>query len=443
MDNSSTDDQARKADPEPRKAAPEPRKAAPEPRKAAPEPRKAVSRLPSWLVSLVILFIAAGIFLLVYGNWNEWESGKAVQTTNDAYVRADVTALSTKASGLLARMEVSEYQHVKAGQLIASLRDDDYKAQRDAAQAALQANQAGLEELRRQEDAADSKITQAQAGVTAAQSQITAAQAGVTAANSTIRTAEAGLTGVRAQFENASLEIQRQQGLYASKATTLQKLQNQEAQTAAAHALLDSRESDLSAAQAQLQARSADLERARAGLESSRADVIGAISSRRLLTAKEAEVRAEINSRRAALESANVALRYTTIVAPTDGYIASRNVLPGQMVNPGTTIVSLVEQLPWVQANFKETQLTHIRPGNPAEIKVDAHPSRSWKGHVLLIAPESGAQTALIPPDNATGNFTKIVQRIPVKIALDPNQDLEPLRPGMSATVSVRTNAGG
>jgi membrane fusion protein (multidrug efflux system) len=422
MDRPSTDDQARKAD---------------------SEPRKAASRLPSWIVSLVILFVAAGIFLLVYGNWNEWESGKTVQTTDDAYVRADVTALSTKASGLLARMDVAEYQHVKAGQLIASLRDEDYKAQRDAAQAALEASEAGLEELRHQEEAADSKITQAQAGVSAAQSQIAAAQAGVAAAQSTIHTTEAGLTGVRAQFKNASEEIERQEGLYAGKATTLQKLQNQQAQTAAARALLDSRESDLSAAQAQLQARSADLGRARAGLESSRADSIAAISSRRLLTAKEEQLRAEIKSRRAGLESANIALAYTTIVAPADGYIASRNVLPGQMVNPGTTVVSLVEQLPWVQANFKETQLTHIRPGNPADIKTDAFPSRSWKGHVLLIAPESGAQTALIPPDNATGNFTKIVQRIPVKIALDPNQDFESLRPGMSATVSVRTNTGG
>jgi len=191
---------------------------------------------------LVILAIAAGIFLLVYGNWNERESGKTVQTTDDAYVRADVTALSTKASGLLARMEVAEYQHVKAGQLIASLRGDDYKAQRDAAQAALEATEAGLEDLGRQEEAANSKITAAQAGVRAAESQIAAAQAGVAAAQSTIRTAEAGLTGVRAQFENASQEIARQQGLYKEKATTLQKLQNQQAQTAAAQASLDSRE---------------------------------------------------------------------------------------------------------------------------------------------------------------------------------------------------------
>ena len=410
--------------------------------KAEPGVRPSASHIPSWAIALVVLVIAAAIFLLVYGNWNEWEGGRRVQKTDDAYVHADATALSTKASGLLARMEVAEYQHVKAGQIIASLRDDDYKAQLDGAQAALRAAQAGLDELRHQEEVADSKITQAQAGVTAAESQVAAAQAGITAANSTIRDAEAALTGVRAQFQNASEEIERQQGLFAGKATTLQKLQNQQAQTAAARALLDTRESDVKAAQAQLEARTADLKRAQSGLESSRADVTAAISSRRLLTAKEQELRAEINARRASVESAKVALGYTTIVAPSNGYIASRNVLPGQLVSPGTTVVSLVQEEPWVIANFKETQLTHIRPGDPAEIKVDAFPSRSWKGHVLFIAPESGAQTALIPPDNATGNFTKIVQRIPVKITIDPNQDYESLRPGMSATVAVTTNRG-
>lgn len=414
----------------------------PPPPQSAPAQKSPASRLPSWAVSLAILVIASGIFFLVYGNWNRWESARRVQTTDDAYVRADVTALSTKASGLLARMEVVEYQHVKAGQLIASLRDEDYKAQQDAAQAALDATEAGLQELRRQEEVADSKVTQAHAGVDAARSQIAAAQAGVAAAESTILTAKAGLTGIRAQFENASQEIARQQGLYASKATTLQKLQAQQAQTAASQALLDSRESDLKVAQAQLLARSADLKRAQSGVESSEADVLAAISSRRLLTAKEQQLHAEIEARRAALQSARIALGYTAIVAPSNGYIASRNVLPGQMVNPGTTVVSLVEQMPWLQANFKETQLNRIRPGDAAEIKLDAFPSRSWHGHVLYIAPESGAETALLPPDNATGNFTKIVQRIPVKITFDSNQDFESLRPGMSATVSINTRTG-
>jgi membrane fusion protein (multidrug efflux system) len=410
--------------------------------KQPPQSEKKSFHFPASIVSLVILFLAGGIFFLIYGNWNRWESGRADQSTDDAYVRADVTALSTKATGLLARMAVAEYQHVDAGQLIATIRDDDYKAQQDSADAALNATMAELPELRRQEEIGDSKISQAKTAVGAAESQIAAAQAAVLAGESAVQSAEAGLSGVRAQFDNASQESERQEGLYTDKATTLQKLQMQRAQTASARASFESRQLDIKTAQAQVEARRADLKRAQSALESAKTDVVAATSSRELLNAKEAQLRAEIEAKRAGLESAKIALGYTTIVAPSAGYIASRNVLPGQMVTPGTTVVSLVQQVPWVQANFKETQLTRVRPGDEAEIRIDTFPARAWKGHVLLIAPESGAQTALLPPDNATGNFTKIVQRIPVKVTLDPNQDLESLRPGMSATVVLKTGKG-
>ncbi len=410
--------------------------------KQPPQSEKKPFHFPASVVSLVILFLAAGIFFLVYGNWNRWESDRADQRTDDAYVRADVTALSTKATGILARMEVSEYQHVDGGQLIATIRDDDYKATQDSAAAALKATDAQLPELRRQEEVGDSKINQAKAGVAAAESQIAAAQAAVVAAESAVQSAEVGLTGVRAQFDDASQESERQEGLYTEKAGTLQKVQMQRAQTASARALLESRLQDVKTAQAQVEARRADVKHAQAALESAKTDVVAATSSRELLNAKEAQLRADIEARRASLDSAKIAVGYTTIVAPSPGYIASRNVLPGQMVTPGTTVVSLVQEDAWILANFKETQLTRVRPGDEAEIRVDTFPARAWKGHVLLIAPESGAQTALLPPDNATGNFTKIVQRIPVKITLDPNQDLKPLRPGMSATVVVKTGKG-
>lgn len=409
----------------------------------APSVQTKTSSLPSWVVTLCILFLALGLFFLVYGNWNELESGRSVQSTDDANVRADITAVSTKASGLLAHLEVAEYQHVNSGQLIASIRDEDYKAERNAAQAGLEAAEAATTELLRQEEAADSKVQQAKAGIQAAEGQVAAAQAGIVAAKSTIRSAEAGLKGADAQSKNATEENERQSGLYSSKATTLQKLQTQEALTAAANAALEGRETDVRSAEALLEARLADVKRAEAGLESSKADLAGAISARRLLTAKENEVRAGIDARRSALESAKIALGYTVILAPVAGYIASRNVLPGQIVSPGTTVVSLVEEAPWVQANFKETQLTHMRSGDVAEIQLDTYPARIWKGHVLMIAPATGAQTALLPADNATGNFTKIVQRIPVKISIDSNQDFGALRPGMSATVRVRVERRG
>jgi len=410
--------------------------------KQPPEAAAKPKRFPASLISLAILFLAGGVFFLVYGNWNRWESDRLEQRTDDAYVRADVTALSTKATGLLARLDVADYQHVDAGQEIAALRDDDYKAAVDSAEAALNATLAELPQLRRQAEIADSKTVNARAAVAAAESQIAAGQAGVVAAASAIRSAEAALTGVRAQFDNATQESERQEGLLAEKAATLQKVEIQRAQTASARALFESRQQDVKAAQAQADARAADLKRAQSGLEGAQSEVKTATVSRLLVDAKEAELRAEIAARRSALSSARIALGYTIIKAPSAGYIASRNVLPGQMVAPGTTVVTLVEQMPWIQANFKETQLTRMRPGDEAEIRVDTFPGKSWKGHVLLIAPVTGAQNALLPPDNATGNFTKIVQRIPVKMALDPSRDLQSLRPGMSATVLVKTGRG-
>jgi membrane fusion protein (multidrug efflux system) len=380
---------------------------------------------------------------MVYGNWDSWQSNRSSQETNDAYVHADITAVSTKAAGILQDLPVSDYQHVKKGQLLATIRSDDYQTQVSGAKAALDGTVAGLDELRRQKEIADTKIAQANAGVTAAEGQVSAAKAGVDAAKATVRTADAGVSAAAAQLKNAQEERERAEGLYAVRATTLQKVQNVQAQATGAQALSDSRQSDRLAAQAQLELRTADLQRAQAGLISSHQDLEAALLSRRLVDAKEKQLRAEIAARSAALQGAKIGLEYTTIVAPTDGYIASRNILPGQFVSPGSTVVTLVAEEPWIQANFKETQLARMRVGDHSDIKVDAYPSRTWHGAVVAIAPATGAQTALIPPSNASGNFTKIVQRLPVKITPDPDsKDIALLRPGLSAHVVVKVGSG-
>jgi membrane fusion protein (multidrug efflux system) len=134
-----------------------------------------------------------------------------------------------------------------------------------------------------------------------------------------------------------------------------------------------------------------------------------------------------------------VNLGYTQILAPADGTVGERQVRPGQLVSPGTQVMTFVENIRWVAANFRETQLTNIKIGDPAEIRIDVYPGRVIKGRVLEIAPASGSQFALLPPDNATGNFTKVVQRVPVKIALDDSSLTSQLRPGLSAVVTVRT----
>ena len=136
---------------------------------------------------------------------------------------------------------------------------------------------------------------------------------------------------------------------------------------------------------------------------------------------------------------AQVNLGYTRILAPADGTVGERQVRPGQLVSPGTQVMTFVETTRWVAANFRETQLTNIKPGDVAEVRVDVYPGQLIRGRVLEIAPASGSQFALLPPDNATGNFTKVVQRVPVKIALDNSPLTAQLRPGLSAVVTVRT----
>ena len=173
-----------------------------------------------------------------------------------------------------------------------------------------------------------------------------------------------------------------------------------------------------------------------------RSNEIGVETERRtktVLESQERQLQAEVQAREAALAAATINWNYTRIVAPADGSVGERQVRPGQLVSPGTQVFSFVGSPRWVQANFLETQLTNITVGNAAEIRVDVYPGEVFRGKVLDIAPASGSQFALLPPDNATGNFTKVVQRVPVKIALDDATSAARLRPGLSAVVTVRT----
>jgi membrane fusion protein (multidrug efflux system) len=148
---------------------------------------------------------------------------------------------------------------------------------------------------------------------------------------------------------------------------------------------------------------------------------------------------ADLHAKEAGLAVAQVNLGYTRINAPGDGTVGERQARPGQLVSPGTQVITFVDITKWVQANYRETQLTHMKIGDPAEIRIDEYPGRQIRGKVVEISPASGSQFALLPPDNATGNYTKIVQRIPVKIALDDSSFASQLRPGLSAVVTVRT----
>lgn len=368
------------------------------------------------VVPVITLGVAATLLFAIKGCWTSWQGGGADQRTDDAYVRADMTPLSTRVSGTVRKVEVEDFATVKPGQVLVQLDDDDYRALLAEADAGLAGAQAALEDNQATKRIQDSKIQNAETVVAQATAAVNAAKAGVAA--------------VQPDVERAESERKRQEALLASKAATRQQLEQATADAGRFSGMLASHQ--------------ADLERAEAALASSRNLLEAERLQRAALDTRDNLYRADIQAKRAAIIVANVNLGYTRIVAPTAGAVGERQVQEGQLVAPGMQVVDLVKGDVWIQANYKETQLTNIRKGDTADIKVDTFPGVVLHGKVVEIAPASGSQFALLPPDNATGNFTKVVQRIPVKIALDPGHPLQgTLRPGFSVVVTIHASGRG
>ena len=366
----------------------------------------------SLIIPLIVLLAAAGLLFGIAYHWTGWQGSRPDQETDDAYLRADMTPLSTRISGTVKRVEVGDYQSVKAGQTLIELDNDDYRATLSQAQAALAGSEASLEDNQAAKKIQDAQIEVASAGIVQAQAAIDAAKAGI--------------TSVSPELDRALTELRRQQALFDSKAATHQQLEGATAQQGQLSGLLD--------------ARKADLARAEGALATSQSQLEAAKRQREALNTKDDVYRADIAAKKAAIVVAQVNLAYTRITAPTDGTVGERHTLAGQLVAPGTQMIDLVQNDVWVQANFKETQLTNMRVGDSADVRIDTFPNRVFHGKVDQLSPASGSQFALLPPDNATGNFTKVVQRVPVKIVLFPGQSyLGQLRPGFSAVVIVHT----
>jgi membrane fusion protein (multidrug efflux system) len=379
------------------------------------EPRISL-RKASWRrfgTPLLVVLMALAIALTITRNWNAWEGRRIEQVTNDAYVKRDLTPLSTKVAGLVREVKVSDYQQVRKGDELVLLADDDYRAQVSQAIAAVDAAKAALENNRRQRDLQDARTERALAGIDQGQAQIAAAQAGKKA--------------VQADVSRTDAERIRQEALVATGSTTRQRV---EAAVADAERFA-----------AQLASREADLTQARTLLRSNELAVEAERRSKAVLESQELQLVADLHAKEAALAVAQVNLGYTRILAPADGTVGERQVRPGQLVSPGTQVFAFVAGAVWVQANFRETQLTNIKVGDPVDVRIDVYPGERMRGRVLEIAPASGSQFALLPPDNATGNFTKVVQRVPVKIALDDSALSTRLRSGLSAVVTIRTKS--
>jgi membrane fusion protein (multidrug efflux system) len=359
---------------------------------------------------VLVILLGLAVFIMLVRNWNSWEGGKAEQVTDDAYVRGDLTPLSTKVTGIVREVHVADYQQVKKGDLLLELQDSDYQAEVAQANAGVAAAKAAVENNRRRKQLQQAKIDRALAGVSQAQAAISEAEAGIAAA--------------QADWNRALSERHREEALFRTNSTTYQKLEQ----------VVATEES----AQAQLNSRRASLEQAKAIVSSSQSTVEAERRELDVINSEDPELTASLRGREAALTAAKVNLGYTRIYSPSDGTVGERQVRPGQLVSPGTQVISFVDETKWVLANYRETQLTHVKVGDPAEIRIDEYPSQTIHGKVVEIAPASGSQFALLPPDNATGNFTKVVQRVPVKIGLDDTEFASKLRPGLSVTATVR-----
>jgi membrane fusion protein, multidrug efflux system len=436
-------------------------------RQPTPKPKKPIALI---LAGLGIGAIAASGF-----GYRYWQFISTHQTTDNATVVGHVHQISSKIGGTVAQVLVTDNQQVQPGQLLVKLDPQDYENK-------VQQAQAALESARRQANAAQASIalasqtttgktsqaqgdvSTAQAGIATAQAVVQEARTGIPAAQAAVQEAQAGIPLAQSQVAQADANLQKTQAdfnryssLYkqgavagqqldtaraayavaqSQKSSALQSVQQAQARLAAAKVGVAQAQSQLAQAQEGITSARAKLAASRGGLQQATASGQQTTVSR----SQYAAAQSAIAQSQASLKDAQLQLSYVNITAATAGRIGRKNVEVGNRVSAGSPLMAVVDNDYWVVANFKETQLDKIKPKQVVEVKLDAFPSHPFKGYVDSISPASGAQFSLLPPDNATGNFTKIVQRIPVKIRLDPQSikgyDTR-ITPGMSAEVSV------
>ena len=312
-----------------------------------------------------------------------WTVGRFIEGTDDAYVGGDVTVIAPKVAGFIAQVAVSDNQAVRAGDLLVKLDDRDYRAALARAEAAVTGEYATLAHLDATRRLQESQIAEARAGIAAAEAEV----------------------------DRARDDDVRFRQLSGHSAASIQAYQKAQADYKKALAAGDAARSALASAQRQL-------------------DVIGT---------QKLQTEAALAGAKAELDTARLNLEYTELRAPIDGTVGNRSARTGAYATVGSQLLSIVPARGlWVDANFKESQIARMRPGQTAKIRADVLPGRTFPGHVASLAPATGAQFSILPPENATGNFTKIVQRVPVRIALDGDASaLGELRPGLSVTADV------
>ena len=331
---------------------------------------------------LVLLIVALVLLAGGYYGFTRYQFAKAHESTDDAQVEGDIYPVLPRVGGPVLDVKVDDNQVVKKGEILVTLDQADYQQRVNAAEAAL----------------------------FAAQAQVTATRAGVGTAQANVRTAQTGIGVSEANQERLQKDLKRSDLLRKQDIIP---------------------QSEYDAVQANLKATAAQRATATDQVSVARQQV--AAAQQQIAVAQ-----AVVKQRQADLDNAKLQLSYTTIVAPQDGIISKKNVQPGQVVGPGQQLFGIVGSArTWVVANFKETQLEDMKVGQPVKLGVDAYPHEEFRGHIESLSAATGARFALLPPDNASGNFVKVTQRVPVKIALDKVDPQHPLRAGMSVNVQV------
>ncbi|GIX49317.1 MAG: RND transporter [Candidatus Tectimicrobiota bacterium] len=418
-------------------------------------------RRPRRLRRLVALGVLAALLALglPYG-LRLWHYYQTHETTDDAFVVGTIVPVSPRVSGTVLEVFVDDHQQVEAGQVLARLDPRDFAVRVQQAEAAVAVARARLQQAEQEvqlaQDSTRSDTARAEAMVRAARAALQEAQHAATEAQARLRTLEAAVAAARAEGEAARARLEMARTAFARLEQLLAAGVVPQQQVDEAKATLDAAAARWRASQEQLRQAQHEVERARVDVQMrqqavvrARAQVAEMQALHRGTQARQQDVavkraqaemaRALLQQAQADLEEARLQLAYTTLRAPLAGVVAKKNLEVGQVVQAGRPVLAIVPlDDVWVEANFKETQLTHMRPGQKATLKVDAYPGHVFTGTVASISPGTGAVFSLLPPENATGNFVKVVQRVPVKIVLDDSPAREPvLRPGMSVVVTV------
>ena len=393
-----------------------------------------------WVFGILVL---AG---LATGGYTVWERLSRVETTDDAQIDGSIFPLSPRVAGHVIQVNVHDQSQVKAGDVLVQLDPRDFEVALAKARAELADAEATLSGARSDIPVTSvstaSTLSGARSSRQDATAQVSWSEQALGAAKARLKTAEANVRVAEANANKAAQDVERYKTLIARDDIPRQQYEKAIADAEAARASVDAQKAAVTEAQQNVLAAENSVEQARAKVGQAEATVEGAMTGPQQVKSSEARAQAaaaKVAEKRAEVEQAELNLKYTTIAAPAAGIVARRSgVEVGQHVEPGQMLLAIVNlDNVWVLANFKETQLKEMQVGQRADIAVDAN-GRTYSGHIESLAGASGARFSLLPPENATGNYVKVVQRIPVIIAFDPGQNKDlVLRPGMSVTPTV------